>query len=66
LVDVADHFAKFGWGLIPRMTAAFLKVIFRLEEGVFPSQGAQVVRCGPLACGSFVWTKGLETLRLII
>jgi hypothetical protein len=28
LVDFADHFSKPGWGLVPRMTAAFFKISF--------------------------------------
>ena len=28
LADVVNHFAELGWGLVPRMTAAFFKMSF--------------------------------------
>ena len=53
LVDVVDHLAELAGSLVPRMTAAFfLNVILLAQEGVFAAQGAQLVRCGALACGS--------------
>jgi len=50
-VDVVDHFAELGEGLVSRMTAAFLNVALHFEEDDFATQGMQVAGDG--------WSKNL-------
>ena len=52
LVDVADHFAKLGWGLVPRMTAAFFKMSFSWRRRAISrrrARGSSAAAFSPMA-----------------
>jgi hypothetical protein len=45
-MDVLDHGSEFGWGLVPRMTAAFFKMSFSWRRRVSSRRRASSCRAG--------------------